>query len=350
MPRVNLPAPYQATAEKLYSEVSTRIMGKIDGWEFATGKRQIDELRAFLRDKAGELGDTMFLLEITQQDDTDRAELTPQLIIEANASEPALIKVGRSLRVIEVTRAGFSEEIELDDVKASEISEGKAIAFREQAMLVRFFADGRPAGAINPTALSSRVGRHSRFTRRAEDYEDCILDHYRERVRNWRTDHWANPREQRKLRAGLGRASRTEDIFQNALLDWFDLHLTASVKGKVGQVTSDQTDIEITAPGKLYIVEIKWLGENENGTPYNIDRVAEGLRQVRDYLEKQGKAKRGTLVVYDGRSDREFQEIENVIGELAPGCKCIHKSGDDNVPARGCCMILFLRSTTASQT
>lgn len=344
-----LPTPYQITAERLYASISTRIIAKLPDRDYAIAKSQVEGLRVFLNANIDDLGDRSFLLELAQEDDTSGSALSAALIIDANQNGPAVITLGHGLRTIGIIAASVADDSEPDEVNACDLSEGTVIAFYEQRCLVRFYVDGSTAGTLDPRAMSSRPGKYPRLSRRPEDYEDAILDHYRSRVRDWQSDHWAD-RQKRTLRARRGKAVRTEDIFQDSLVEWLDLHLDATVKGKVGQVTSDQTDIEINAPGKLYIIEIKWLGKNESGTPYTIKRVSEGLRQVRDYLAKQARVKHGTLVVYDGRPQKQFESLNHVVAQPHPGCKCICKCEDESVNARASCMLFFLRSTTASES
>jgi hypothetical protein len=344
-----LPESYRVTSERLYAEISTKLIGKMAAWDLATAQQQVGELRRFFATHRDDLGDGSFLLELTQDDDSAFPALNARTIIDANLNEPALVRVGMRLGVIEVVSLGLTDDSEPDEMIASERSTDSVIVFYEQRNLVRFYANGQTVGLLDPQSSTGKTGKLSRFGRRAEQYADAILDHYRERVRDFQSDHWSD-RPKRKLRAKLGRAVRTEDIFLNSLLEWLTEHLAASVKGNVGQVTRDKTDIEITAPGKLYIIEIKWLGENDNGTSYSIVRVTDGLRQVRDYLAKQGMAKHATLLVYDGRTEAHFGALENVLDEPDPGCKCVSECAGERVSPRGSCMILFLRSTTASET
>lgn len=343
-----VPERYKVTAEKIYASIGMRIVSKLPGWDFSAAQAQIAELRQFLSRHLNDLGDRSFLLELTQDPDGDLRRLTAEAIIRANRDEPSIIKLSASLHVISTESCSMAADSEPDETVASELSEGKVVVLYEQRSLVRIYADGRTAGRFDPQALSGCPGKYLRYSRRPEQYEDAILDHYRKIVRDFISDHWED-RKKRILRAYRGKATRTEDIFQDSLVEWLDLHLDASVKGKVGQVTSDQTDIEINAPGQLYIIEIKWLGKNKSKTKYTIDRVALGMRQVGDYLTKQGSAKRATLLVYDGRSQVDFEGTQGMSYEHDPDCRLLSECEGQPLNARASCMLVFLRSTTASE-
>jgi len=98
----------------------------------------------------------------------------------------------------------------------------------------------------------------------------------------------------------------------------------------------DKTDITIVTEVGNIVIEVKWLGQNENKTRYVQVRIHEGMVQVADYLSRNAKLMQGYLVIYDARVDDVHQK------ESAYPATCRHAKCAEPV-------IYFLRSETPSE-
>lgn len=148
----------------------------------------------------------------------------------------------------------------------------------------------------NSLELSSSVPR-----RPMKDFDLLLQDHYDLAVRDEAGFcYWKNKTDRILLCGPHG----TEWIFQHDLYDWLrkfaidQLRVVAEPSG-FGQ---DKHDITVVTETGTYVIEIKWLGKNEHGTPYGQTRIDEGLAQIGEYLKKDPSLFKGFLVTYDGRS------------------------------------------------
>jgi len=127
-----------------------------------------------------------------------------------------------------------------------------------------------------------------------------LADHMRECIDNERrVRYWAD-KAQRILLSG---PDGTERIFHHDLFWWLDRFVIdrLSVFGETRGLGQDATDITVVTIAGNFVVEVKWLGKNDGGTTYDQERINEGLRQVRTYLQNDTKLVRGFVVLYDGR-------------------------------------------------
>jgi hypothetical protein len=193
--------------------------------------------------------------------------------------------------------------------------------------------------------LSTGVSR-----RPMKDFALLLRDHYEIDVKNEAAFcYWKNKSNRILLRGPHG----TEWIFQQALVSWLNkfvidrLRVSAEPCG-FGQ---DKHDITVVTENATFVVEIKWLGKNENNTSYGQDRINEGLVQLKEYLTNDDGLYRGYLVAYDGRSlnaheskssyDEKFRhpncEMPNIIflGSESPSKKAVRivKESKKNDPA-----------------
>lgn len=137
----------------------------------------------------------------------------------------------------------------------------------------------------------------SQLSKILNDHLDNAIQ-YEKEVRYWKD------KSNRILLAG---ADGTEKIFHGSLFWWLNNFVEDKVVvfGQTYGFGQDSTDISIvTASLGTYLVEVKWLGKNENGTEYKESQINAGLVQVKTYLKKNTDIVEGYLVVYDGRSDK----------------------------------------------
>jgi hypothetical protein len=336
-------------AEAVFSDVSMKIHRRVDSWDYAGGRRIVDALTSFARKNRDALGEHSFGLQLTQEAG-GTAPLSATNIITANRNGSVLIHLDRDLNILKTTSLNCSKDDPADEVVLSEASADAVIAHYEGKSVLRFYANGFTSGRINLEDPASKVGRLARNRFDADQYELAIRDHYRDAVKYFQeTDHW-HDRPKRTLRSGLGRCKTTEDIFHQSLVRWLERNLDGDVRSKPRHTSSDEPDIHITSfRGKLYLVEVKWLGKNDRKTTHRRDWLEKAIRQLAEYLKKQPTVWRATIVAYDGRDKPSFEALISADDNLDDGCKTLAQCGPETVHARGSCLVLFLESKTASE-
>jgi hypothetical protein len=134
--------------------------------------------------------------------------------------------------------------------------------------------------------------------RNSDHFNHCV-------AREQRVQYW-HEKAKRILSTGV---EGTEAIFQHSLMTWLkdnvldQLDVYAEPAKKFGQ---DKTDVIVIAPSGRYLIEVKWLGKNQNNTSYGEKRINEGLLQVKIYMDNTACVQ-GFLAVYDGRSEKDHQ-------------------------------------------
>jgi hypothetical protein len=185
--------------------------------------------------------------------------------------------------------------------------------------------------------------------RYAYDYKLSIIDHYQEHMRhpgNF-SDHWSD-KDKRILRH---EPIPTEKIFHDNLWSWLDQNIEGGiVLGGRKMVSNDETDIEIRLFSEpiFYIIEIKWLGNNGHKYDHSVSRLAEGIVQSNEYLQRDPNATEVCLVVYDGRSVDEFNALK-AIDEQPRQWKRICECDTEKLSPRGDGYVFFLESAAASK-
>lgn len=196
-------------------------------------------------------------------------------------------------------------------------------------VLGRHIHDSRIA-VIDPPTVSQRWSRpFSQFQAIINDHMEGSIQ-YERRVRYWKD------KKARILSAGL---DGTEKIFHAELFWWLDAFLTDKllVFAQATGFGQDSTDITVvTSSGGRHVIEVKWLGINENGTQYKRPQINAGLVQVKEYLRKDQNLLSGYLVVYDGR-ERKVHDSDSQYSHRHLHSKCSRP------------FILFLESETPSQ-
>lgn len=216
---------------------------------------------------------------------------------------------------------------------ATDGSEKNLIIFRLNGEVVEIYIMGILKHRINVMHPGSKEEiRISAHSRRCRDYILAIEDHGRKGLVFKMDKYWAD-RQRRILMPG-----KTEEFFQLELFDWLERNLSDGYpRIETKTMAGDRTDIDIFSyqSGQHYIIEIKWLGENESGTSYGHDRIIEGIGQIRTYLERDESLNEACLVCYDGRTEDEHKNNSSFDIDLLP-FKGKHK-------------IIFLESKTASR-
>lgn len=143
-----------------------------------------------------------------------------------------------------------------------------------------------------------------KFSRPFNEFEKILDDQLREMVTNEPLISCWNDKPKRIL-AVMGKAG-TETIFHRLLIWWLKRFITDSldVYGETVGLGQFKTDITVVTQTGSHVIEVKWLGKNENNDSYGVERIEEGLEQVKIYLNGYNFVD-GYLVLYDGRSYAE---------------------------------------------
>jgi len=145
----------------------------------------------------------------------------------------------------------------------------------------------------------------SKWHRPMSEFDPLLHDHLENYVKNEQgLNYWSD----KKKRILLSAQNGTEEIFHRALFWWLKHYVSNKLKvyGQpkgLGQYASDI--IVVTFEGS-YLVEIKWLGENDHGTICGQDHIDAGLAQVSIYLDGDQDCICGHLVVYDARCLEDY--------------------------------------------
>lgn len=212
-------------------------------------------------------------------------------------------------------------------------SENEALIFRLNGEIVEIYIKGMYKSRINVMHPGSQGEiRSSLHSRRCRDYVLVIEDHGKKGLILQMDKYWVD-RQRRILMPG-----KTEEFFQKELFDWLKKNLSDGYpKIETKTNSGDRTDIDIYSyqSGEHYIIEVKWLGENSNGTKYGFDRILKGIGQIKTYLERDCSLNEACLVCYDGRNEEEHKNSSAFDKKF--------------MPAKGTHRIIFLESKSASR-
>jgi hypothetical protein len=175
----------------------------------------------------------------------------------------------------------------------------------------------------------------SKWHRPIADFDLLLQDHLHSYVRNEQGFRFWFDKGKRILLSGK---HGTEEIFHRALFWWLKNYVSNKLKvyGQPKGLGQDETDIIVVTMDGSYLIEIKWLGENESGTSYDQEQINIGLAQVKIYLDGDEQCVCGHLVVYDGRC-RDDHKTKSVHDDALRHVRC-------TVPK-----IIFLESETPSK-
>jgi hypothetical protein len=265
-------------------------------------ERFIKEVGDFLQKNHDRFGEQPFLLALKHSAST-APKLTLQTLIEnINKGKPVLY-VNDELRLLDavvgtatvtecstLTQKGNLLGVLVNGIYAWEILEGRTIG------------EGRVnAGGSGPPTIS-------KHHRPMEELESILKDHLEVILNGGQVKYWFNQSKRILSAEPVG----TELIFQQSLFTWLMLFVSPKLKiyAEPLGLGQDKTDIIVVTSRGSFVIEIKWLGRNQNDKEYKQDRIDEGLAQVKIYLDNDADLVSGHLVCYDGRS-KEVHESES---------------------------------------
>ena len=269
---------------------------------------------------------------IIQMQAHDMLDLTSESINQLKKSHQEVGVLNKNLSISVSSELKSADQIEIGNYG----EKNELIILRFNGELLEFFIKGLYKHRINlmhPESTSEiRMGMDARCCR---DYKLAIEDHSRKRLIFVMDKYWANKKDRILISS---KNKRTESIFQEELFDWLKSHLYDGVPSiEVKTNAGDRTDIDIRGYecGQHYIIEIKWLGKNENGSTYNKDRIVAGIGQICTYLKRDLSLNEACLVCYDGRTEEKHNAESSIDKRL--------------VPPKGDYKIIFLESESASK-
>lgn len=344
MNNYRLPKDYENIVLDVLSKPISKIVSILPQTNINEMRKAILYLIDFFKRNGSSLGDNRFVIKLLDQ---------PYPVQGTKLSIAGITNVLiNGDNVITVTSDGCivypHYSIVLDNETLSDFSAENVVIMVDCGQYLEFYADGRCIKEIDILNPRSSPRQPTKLSRLAKDFPLIILDHYQKHVKYAQaTEHW-NDRDKRILRCA---PQKTEFIFHKDLWNWLEDHKTDFIVfGEVNKLSPDRTDIElITIKGaKRYILEIKWLGKNANNTEYKEDRIEQGIKQIKQYLQRDRQTLIAALVIYNGRAEGEYQSLAAAAASFNEDWCELLKWGNENVPERGKCLVLLLDSKTAS--
>jgi hypothetical protein len=316
-------------------------------WQPGPGALILDNLLKFFTVSSTRIGNSSFALRLYQRKATVSQPLSAAITSKLMDGKLRVFDIDQTLGIFSENEVGIMDNDPSAKIVLQEASKDVPILFYLSQGCACIFAGKSLIFEFNPNT-GGPVGLTHHLMRRSDEYEVMIREHYEEWVKHdQRTKHW-HDRDNRILKKETGDAKGTEQIFQVSLWRWLNDHFSDKAQARVELRTeaSDRTDIEIFPlfPG-YFVIEIKWVGKNQNDTSYDETRIGDGLRQIAQYVNRGAAVRKATLVTYDGRGESQFSQIASS-KDIAEGVKEIIA----NVPDRGSAFVLYLFSKHASQS
>lgn len=345
MSMYRLPKDYESIVQEVLSKPISKIVALLPNIDINELRMSIQFLTEFLKINGPSIGDNRFVIRIINQHDTPGQgyKLSVSHIIDVLADGNNVLSIDSNGCLL--SQSSF---IELDNASLSSFSEGKVIVLVDCGQYLEFYANGCYIKELNVFNPGSSPRQTTKLSRLAKDFPLIILDHYQKHVKYAQsTRHWHD----RPHRILISSPHKTEFIFHKDLLIWFEDHKTDFIVfGEVSKLSPDRTDIElITIKGaKRYIIEVKWLGENASGTKYDEEKIRRGIKQIKEYLERDKQTLIAAVVVYNGRSEDDYRNLEQESCYYCDEWCELLRWANEEVPERGKCLVFFLDSKTAS--
>jgi hypothetical protein len=306
------PAAKAAALVAIPTEKIEKFLGKMEG---------------LVRRQAGSFGVSRLLVRFAP-DQSGGQELNEQSVRGLIAAQTLIVTVGDDGKLM----AANTGDVSLPQaVRESET--GPSVCLLCSAGVISVFAAGKVITEIGSTP--ALIHGRSDWQRSWRELPKSFDDHFKNCVdREQGLRYWFN-RQNRVLLAG---PDGTEKIFHHNLFWWcnnfikdaLDVYADPQMPGQ------DKTDLIIVTEVGNIVIEVKWLGKNEHNTRYAQIRIKEGMLQVAEYLNNNGRLMQGYLVIYDARSNDQHQN----------GCSypmtCRHTKCEEPV-------IYFLRSESPSE-
>jgi hypothetical protein len=287
----------------------------------------LGKLETLVRRHAGSLGGSRLLIKYAPGLTGGRV-LTDRVVSELIAAQTQIATIGDDGTLL----AAASGTISLP-AAVTESQDGPCLCLLCSAGQIGVFAAGKVVAEIC-TAPPPIQGRAD-WQRSWRELRESFDDHFHHCIESEKALRYWFDRKKRILLAG---PDGTEKLFHHNLFWWCNNFIrdALDVYGETRSMGQDKTDITIVTEIGNIVIEVKWLGQNESKTRYTQVRIQEGMIQVADYLNRNGRLMKGYLVIYDGRSDEAHEK------ECAYPATCRHAKCEEPV-------VYFLRSETPSE-
>lgn len=294
----------------------------------------------FIKDSFANLGAKEYIVVFDFNSAVKGVKLDEKIIASETRSGNNLFILNKDLEVLSVEKF---DNISIVSIAKYSKTNQCALLLVHNGVDISVYSKGIPIEQRNLNHPAAQPVINKKFNRPAEDYKVSLIDFYKEKVRTNLTNHWHDPKK-RILRGG-----QTEEIFQYALVQWLMDNLSAKkINFKVKKISTDETDIEIVKHGgDTFLLELKWMGKNENST-YSLTKLTAAFDQVENYLESDLEVLEATLVVYDGRNLVEYNELV-FLEEESGNWKEIKECESKKLSFRGTAFVFHLISETASK-
>jgi len=257
-------------------------------------ERFVRNVYRFLEENEGRFGEQPFLLALADPVNQKPKLTLLQLISSINAGRPVLY-VDEELHVIDSSAGEAKLSTHCALTKAA-----KLFGIVVHGIYVWEILEGIPIneGGFGRSEHTPPV--ISRFHRPIEQFKALVNDHLDEVLNRDEVPIW-NDKGKRILSSV---PEKTELIFHRSLFVWLRRYVSPKLKvyAEPLGLGQDKTDIIVVTNSGSVVIEVKWLGVNQNSDEYKQPRIDEGLAQVKIYLNNDDDLTCGHLVCYDGRS------------------------------------------------
>ena len=313
--------------QKLLSETAIRCAPTLH-ISIERAERFLNRVTEFIRDSKGPLGDKPYLI-IFAAKLAEGPALNDQIALENIRRDRTVFTVDEELHLIAATTG----QIRVADCSRM-TEQSHTIGIRVRRAYAQYFLCGMTIDEGDVLDPGAEEPPPSRWSRPMAEFERLLNDHKAQCIdREQEVVYW-DDKSRRILLAG---PDGTEMLFHRSLFHWLKMFTSdkLSLLAEPSDLGQNKTDILVSAMSGNYVVEVKWLGENENHTRYGRTRIDEGVIQVRCYLDNDEELVCGHLVIYDGRPLHAHQnESHYDTSQKHTRCKAPH--------------ILYLESETPS--
>jgi len=305
------------------------VAGAVAGVSSAHVRRFIDLAIRFVKTNHAHIVGRHFVFSLAI-DRSGGVILTHREVLNATAAGTPIVAVNQTLQLV-----GFDR----GDTRVTDAEQRTAGAPRIELVVhgtyIYCVAGGKVVFEQDAVQPEKQPPVGIAFYKPIGDFDGLLKDHFEQDLSREKSFRFWKSKPDRIL---LATPEKTEKLFQRALYNWLDRYVADKLRvvAETREFGQDPTDVLVITARGDHVVEVKWLGENENGTRYDEKRITEGLRQVHEYITNDPKIVQAHVVLYDARSEEKHRNNS----AFDTGCK--HAFCSDP-------KLVFLPSETVSQ-
>jgi hypothetical protein len=293
-----LPGQLQVLRKTL-GDISARASALL-GSDINRVERFLTNVTEFARVNSGPLGKYTYLL-LFDGSASGGPVIDAQVVVEGISKGKSVFLVDEELRLVEDLYGGSSW------TECSEFTTNRqALGLRlERGTYFHAILSGKVEDEGDFEHPTSAPPRASRWLRPMREFDLILADHKKECVDREQGFRYWHDKERRILLVG-SKGKSTEELFHRSLFWWLKRFVADGLKvyAETHGFGQGRTDIVVVTLCGAHVLELKWLGENQNSTSYGEKDIDAGLIQVATYLDDDSSFTCGDLVIYDGRSRR----------------------------------------------